>query len=125
MQLPNGELVLRTLAMPADTNANGDIFGGWLMAEIDMAGAIVAVERSKGPVVTVAVKELHFLRPIFVYDVVSFYATVTAVGNTSMTVTVDAFSQRFCASEEVIKVAEAVLVYVAVSKPGATRPVPR
>ena len=107
--------------MPADTNPNGDIFGGWLMSQIDIAGSVVAVERAKGPVATVAVKELQFIAPIFVYDLVSFYSDVKAVGKTSITVFVEVFAQRRGDYSEVVKVSEATLVYVAVSEPGKKR----
>lgn len=121
------EPTLRVTTMPNDANASGDIFGGWVMSQIDLAGAIAATKRAKGPVVTVAVKELRFIQPIFVSDLVSFYAEVTAVGNTSLTVKIDVFAQRKRGGQDetYVKVSDATLVYVAVFEPGKPRPVPR
>lgn len=117
--------ILRVTTRPNDANPTGDIFGGWLMSQIDLAGAIVASERAKGHVVTVAVKELQFIQPIYVADLVSFFAEVVKVGNTSLTVDVHVFSQRLRKGEyEVVKVADATLIYVAVAEPGKPRPVP-
>lgn len=117
--------ILRMTTRPNDANPSGDIFGGWLMSQIDLAGAIVASERAKGHVVTVSVKELQFIQPIYVADLVSFFAEVVKVGNTSLTVDVDVYSQRLRKGEyEVVKVSDATLVYVAVSEPGKTRLVP-
>lgn len=116
---------LRLKTLPNDANYTGDIFGGWLMSQIDIAGAIAAAERAKGPVVTVAVKQLTFLKPIYVYDLVSFYATVKQVGHTSLTVDVEAYAQRFRENEAVVKVSNATLVYVAISRPGEKREVPK
>ncbi len=115
---------LRVKTTPNDANATGDIFGGWLMSQIDVAAAIVAAQRCKGPVVTVAVKSLTFLKPLFVYDVVSFYPKVVSVGETSVTVTVEVYAQRPPLREEVVKISDATLVYVAVIKPGEKRLVP-
>jgi acyl-CoA thioesterase YciA len=127
LTITSREPTLRITTMPNDANASGDIFGGWVMSQIDLAGAIAATQRAKGPVVTVAVKELRFIQPIFVSDLVSFYAEVTAVGNTSLTVKIDVFAQRKRGSQDeaYIKVSDATLVYVAVSEPGKPRPVPR
>src|SRR5690348_6098094 len=111
------EPTLRVTTRPNDANPGGDIFGGWLMSQIDMAGAIVAKRRAQGPVVTVAVKDLIFIKPIFVYDVVSFYAKIEKVGKTSMTVKLIVFSERYPKFWTAIKVAEATVVYVAVDKP--------
>lgn len=116
---------LRVTTQPNDANPTGDIFGGWLMSQIDIAGAITAAERAKGPVVTVAVKELTFIQPLFVHDLVSFYAEVVKVGTTSVTVDVQVYSQRQRRfSFEPIKVSNATLVYVAVTEPGKTRKIP-
>lgn len=122
----NCEATLRVTTRPNDANPTGDIFGGWLMSEIDIAGAIAAGERAQGPIVTVAVKELLFIKPIFVYDVVSFYASVIASGKTSVTVKVEVYSQRNRGQhgEKGIKVSDATLVYVAVSEPGKPRLLP-
>lgn len=122
------ELTLRITTRPNDANQRGDIFGGWLMSQIDVAGAIEAAKRAQGMVVTVAVKELRFIKSLFVYDLVSFYAQVEKVGNTSITVSVEVFAQRNYGADvdgEVIKVSDATLVYVAVSAPGHPRPVPK
>lgn len=124
------ELTLRVVTRPNDANPKGDIFGGWLMSKIDIAGSIIAVNRAKGPVATVAVKSLQFIKPIYVHDVVSFYAKIIAVGKTSITTSVEVFSQRTCKDEgdnftiQTLKVADAVVVYVAVSEPGKKREVP-
>lgn len=125
IQLPSGrEPTLRVKTRPNDANKTGDIFGGWLMSEIDVAGAIVASQRANGPVVTVAVKDLVFIKPLFVYDIVSFYAEVISTGRTSINVKVEVFAQRYN-STTVIKVSDADLVYVAVSEPGKPRAVPQ
>jgi len=121
------EPTLRVKTRPNDANKAGDIFGGWLMSQIDIAGAIAAAQRAKGPVVTVAVKELKFLQPLFIYDIASFYTKITAIGNTSVTIAVEVYAERY--NEGVneaknIKVSEASLVYVAVSKPGEKRLIP-
>ncbi|MEA5103728.1 acyl-CoA thioester hydrolase YciA [Pantoea sp. S18] len=123
---PQGEMVLRTLAMPADTNANGDIFGGWLMSQMDMGGAIKAKEIAEGRVVTVRVDGMTFLKPVAVGDVVSCYARCIRTGNSSMTINVEVWikkvssepiGQTYCATE-------AVFVYVAVDNTGQSRPLP-
>lgn len=123
---PAREPTLRIVTRPNDANPNGDIFGGWLMSEIDIAAATCAGQRAKGPVVTVAVKELLFIKPIYVYDLVSVYTEITKVGKTSVTVHVEVFSERNRGShnETPIKVSDATLVFVAVSKPGVPREVP-
>jgi acyl-CoA thioesterase YciA len=92
---PHGELTVRTMAMPADTNANGDIFGGWVMSQMDQAGGIAGVERAQGRVVTVAVDAMHFIRPVRVGDVLCVYTRVDRVGRTSMTIQVEAWARRF------------------------------
>ena len=95
--LPEGEMpVLRIVPMPADTNAHGTIFGGWVMAQVDIAGSIPAWERAQGPVVTVAVNSFVFKEPVFVGDIVSFYAKVMKVGRTSITVDVEVYANRGC-----------------------------
>ena len=114
---------LRTLAMPADANANGDIFGGWLLAQMDMAGAVPAMRRAKGRVATVAVQAMTFHRPVLIGDLVSCYAEVTRVGRTSLTVMVETWVERhFGGSVE--KVTEGVFTYVAIDTAGQKRPVP-
>lgn len=123
--LPPGEPTLRVTARPSDANPGGDLFGGWVMSEIDIAGAIPAVRRAKGPVVTVAVQSVRFLRPLLVHDVASFYTKLVKEGHTSMTVDIEVYVQRFWMGEDVIlKVADATFVYVAVSKPGIKRDLP-
>jgi len=117
--------VLRIVPMPADTNAHGTIFGGWVMSQVDIAGSIPAWERAQGPVVTVAVNSFVFKEPVFVGDVVSFYARVLKVGRTSITVDVEVFAQRKrLGGREAVKVTEAQLTYVAVDERRQPRAVP-
>ncbi len=119
---------LRVKTRPNDANKGGDIFGGWLMSQIDMAGAIAAARRAKGPVVTVSVKRLTFIKPLFIYDIASFYTKVSKVGKTSVTIKVEVYAERYKKGEtelSEIKVSDATLVYVAVSKPGKKRLVPK
>lgn len=125
IKLPERQPTLRVKTRPNDANQSGDIFGGWLMSQIDVAGAIVAADRAKGFVVTVAVKQLTFLKPLFVYDIVSFYAEVQEVGNTSITVSIQTYAERAPQRSEVIKISDATLVYVAVKKPGEKREIPK
>lgn len=127
MQLPiDREPTLRLTTRPNDANKSGDIFGGWLMSQIDIAGALKASERAKGSVVTVAVKQLHFIKPLYIYDVVSFYTAISKVGRTSITVDIEVYAQRRQVNGEmnIEKVSEAILVYVAVSEPGKPRELP-
>jgi acyl-CoA thioesterase YciA len=117
MKLPDREhLAIQVMAMPADTNAAGDIFGGWLMSQVDLAGSVVARRRAKGRIVTVAVDAFQFKSPVFVGDLVSCYAVITHVGNTSITVHVSAFAERHGESQECIQVTQADLTYVAVDE---------
>ena len=116
--------VLRIVPMPADTNAHGTIFGGWVMSQVDIAGSIPAWERAQGPVVTVAVNSFIFREPVFVGDLVSFYARVLKVGRTSITVDVEVFAQRKRDGGAAVKVTEAQLTYVAVDERRQPRPVP-
>ena len=117
--------VLRIVPMPADTNAHGTIFGGWVMSQVDIAGSIPAWERAEGPVVTVAVNSFVFKEPVFVGDIVSFYARVLKVGRTSITVDVEVFAQRKrIGGREAVKVTEAQLTYVAVDERRQPRAVP-
>ena len=121
----NEQPVLRIVPMPADTNAHGTIFGGWVMAQVDIAGSIPAWDRAQGPVVTVAVNSFVFKEPVFVGDVVSFYARVLKVGRTSITVDVEVFAQRKRGgTREAVKVTEAQLTYVAVDERRQPRAVP-
>lgn len=110
--------------MPADANQHGDIFGGWIMAQVDLAGGVVASQRSRGRVATVAVNSFLFKHPVFIGDVLSFYAELVRVGNTSMTINVEVYAQRNPADIEVVKVTEATLTFVATSADGRPRPVP-
>ena len=125
ISLPSEQPVLRIVPMPADTNAHGTIFGGWVMAQVDIAGSIPAWERADGPVVTVAVNSFVFREPVFVGDLVSFYARVLKVGRTSITVDVEVFAQRKRDGQaQAVKVTEAQLTYVAVDAQRNPRPVP-
>ena len=124
---PQGELVLRTLAMPADTNANGDIFGGWLMSQMDMGGAILAKEIAHGRVVTVRVDGMTFLRPVAVGDVVCCYARCVKRGNTSISINIEVWVKKV-SSEPIgqrYKATEALFIYVAVDSEGKPRQLPR
>jgi acyl-CoA thioesterase YciA len=127
LELPNKHATLRVVPMPRDTNAAGDIFGGWIMSQVDIAGAIAAARRARGRIVTVAVNAFSFKQPVFVRDVVSFYAEVIKVGTTSITVDVEVYAERgflLDAQASVVKVTEATLTYVAVDAQGNKRLVP-
>jgi acyl-CoA thioesterase YciA len=116
-QLPdNNDLAIRVMAMPADTNAAGDIFGGWLMSQVDIAGGIIARRYAQGRTVTVAVDSFQFKKPVFVGDLISCYASITRIGKTSLTVHVKAFAERQGKTHEHIQVTEADLTYVAVDE---------
>ena len=119
------ELVMRVLPMPADSNANGDIFGGWIMAQVDLAGSVLPVRIAKGRVTTVAVNQFVFKQPVSIGDLLSFYATVERVGNTSITVHVEVYAERNPADVQVVKVTEANLTYVAIDRDGKPRQIPR
>ena len=127
--LPVGKQpTLRVVPMPADANPAGDIFGGWIMAQVDIAGSLPAIRRARGRVATVAVNSFVFKQPVFVGDVVSFYADIVKVGRTSITVDVAVYAQRGLrqGNDEVcIKVTEAVLTYVAVDENRRPRVVPQ
>ena len=120
---PAGELTLRTLAMPADANAAGDIFGGWVMAQMDLACGIRAAERAKGRVVTAAVKEMAFAKPMKIGDTLCVYIDVAKVGRTSMTLRVEAWAQRYL-SDVMERVTHADFVMVALDSDGRPTPVP-
>ena len=122
--LPAIEPVLRVIPMPSDMNANGDVFGGWVMAQVDLAGSVPAYRRSRGRIATVAVNSFVFKQPISVGDLVSFYATIVHVGRTSITVDVQVFAQRNPANPLLVKVTEAQLTYVAINDDGSKREVP-
>jgi acyl-CoA thioesterase YciA len=124
-KLPDGgELVLRVMPMPADANPNGDIFGGWIMAHVDLAGAVLPARIAKGRVATVAVNEFVFKQPVSIGDLLSFYARVTRIGNTSVTVHVEVYAERNPAALQVVKVTEAKVTYVAIDRDGKPRPLP-
>ena len=125
VQLPKDrQPVIRIIPMPADTNAHGTIFGGWVMAQVDLAGSVPATVRARGKVVTVAVNSFQFKQPVLVGDLVSFYAAVVKVGRTSLTVDVVVYAQRQRFGAELVKVTEAQLTYVAVDDNRKPRPVP-
>jgi acyl-CoA thioesterase YciA len=119
-----GEPAVRTLAMPADTNPAGDIFGGWVLAQMDLAAGIVAHLRARSRVATAALDGMSFHRPVYVGDLVSCYAKVTKIGRTSMTVQVDTYARRGRTGEEV-KVTEGRFTLVAIDEQGRPRPVPQ
>jgi acyl-CoA thioesterase YciA len=122
--LPDRQPTLRVAAMPSDANYTGDIFGGWLMGQVDIAGSIPAVHRAKGRVVTVAVNSFTFKYPLFVGDVVSFYTRIEKTGRTSITVDVEVYAQRDPANPVCVKVTEATLTYVAVTEDRKPRALP-
>jgi acyl-CoA thioesterase YciA len=125
LRLPDDrQLVLRVMPMPADANGNGDIFGGWIMAQVDIAGAVLPARIAKGRIVTVAVNEFVFKQPVSVSDLLSFYAKVERIGKTSVTVNVEVYAERNPANLEVVKVTEANLTYVAIDKDGKPRLIP-
>lgn len=121
-QQDDGVLVIRTIAMPADTNPAGDIFGGWLMSQMDLAAGNMAGRVSQGRAATVSAEAMKFLRPVKVGDEVTLYATLRKVGQTSMRIHVDAWARRRY-SEKAEKVTDADFVFVALDELGATRPV--
>lgn len=127
--LPQGQdPILRLVTMPSDTNHAGDVFGGWIMSQVDIAGSLPAIRRARGRVATVAVNSFVFKQPVFVGDVVSFYANIVKVGRTSITVDVAVYAQRGLrqgGDEICIKVTEAVLTYVAVDENRRPRIVPQ
>ena len=122
VELPtNKELVLKVIPMPADCNANGDIFGGWVMAQVDLAGSVVPARHVDGRMATVAVNQFIFKQPVRVGDILSFFAEVTRIGNTSITVQVDVYAERFRSQKRYVKVTEASLTYVAIDDFGKPR----
>lgn len=120
--LPNGELVLQTLALPRDTNSNGDVFGGWLMSQMDLAGAIAAREVAKGRVTTVSVGEMAFLRPVPVGGTVSCHCEILSVGRSSIKCFIEVWVKQYD-RESLQKVTESEFVYVAIDDAGRTRPI--
>lgn len=122
--LPDGMPTLRVLPMPADANVHGDVFGGWIMAQVDIAGAIPAMRRANGRVGTVAVNSFVFKQPVFVGDLLSFYAKIVKTGTTSITVTVEVYAERNRLQAEIVKVTEATLTYVATGENRRPRVLP-
>ena len=120
---PQGDLTVRLVAMPADTNANGDIFGGWVLSQMDQAGGIAAVERAEGRVVTIAVDAMTFIRPVKVGDVLCVYTQVGKIGRTSLKIHIEAWARRF-RSHLREKVTVATFTFVAIDDEGRPRPVP-
>ncbi|MFM7698329.1 MAG: acyl-CoA thioesterase [Limnohabitans sp.] len=122
--LPQGaELVLKVIPMPADCNQSGDIFGGWVMAQVDLAGAVLPARYVNGRIATVAVNEFIFKQPVKVGDILSFFSSVTRIGNTSITVKVEVFAERFSMQGRYLKVTEANVTYVAIDANGKPRPI--
>jgi len=125
-QLPTDkELVLKVIPMPRDCNPSGDIFGGWVMAQVDLAGAVVPARYVGGRMATVAVNQFIFKQPVRVGDILSFFASVTRIGTTSITVQVEVFAESFRAQGRYFKVTEASLTYVALDEAGKPRPLER
>ena len=119
------ELVLKVIPMPADCNANGDIFGGWVMAQVDLAGAVLPARYVQGRMATVAVNEFIFKQPVKVGDILSFFSKVSRIGNTSITVSVEVYAERFSSQGQYLKVTQANLTYVAIDEQGKPRPIPK
>jgi acyl-CoA thioesterase YciA len=118
------ELVLKVIPMPADSNANGDIFGGWVMAQVDLAGSVIPARYTQGRMATVAVNEFIFKQPVRVGDILTFFSKLVRIGRTSITVKVEVYAERFRAQGRYIKVTEASLTYVAIDEQGRPRPIP-
>ena len=119
------ELVLKVIPMPSDTNGNGDIFGGWVMAQVDLAGSVIPARHVNGRMVTVAVNEFIFKQPVRVGDICSFYAGVTRIGRTSITVDVEVYAESFRTQGQYCKVTEASVTYVAIDMQGKPTPITR
>jgi acyl-CoA thioesterase YciA len=124
VQLPKGQPALRVMPMPADVNQNGDVFGGWIMAQVDVAGAIPAMRRARGRVATVSVNSFLFKQPVSVGDVVSFYGEIVETGRTSIKVNVEVYAERNPTDPVIVKVTEATLTYVAITQQGVKRELP-
>ncbi len=122
--LPEGMPTLRVMPMPADANIHGDVFGGWIMAQVDIAGALPAVRRANGRVGTVAVNSFVFKQPVFVGDLLSFYAKIVKTGRTSITVNVEVYAERNRLQADIVKVTEATLTYVATGEDRRPRELP-
>ncbi len=122
---PDMELVMRVPPMPRDSNGNGDIFGGWIMSQVDLAGSVLPARIAKGRIATVAVKEFVFRSAVSVGDLLSFYCRVEAIGNTSITVHVEVWAERRPSDPHLVKVTEARVTYVATDSDGRPRPIPK
>ncbi|MDR5736728.1 MULTISPECIES: acyl-CoA thioesterase [unclassified Caballeronia] len=123
-RLPQKPVTLRVVPQPADSNMHGDVFGGWIMAQVDIAGSIPASRRANGRVATIAVNSFLFKNPVFVGDLLSFYTDIVKTGNTSITIYVEVYAQRMSLAEEVVKVTEATLTYVATDNDRRPRALP-
>ena len=119
------ELVLKVIPMPGDTNGNGDIFGGWVMAQVDLAGSVLPARYTQGRMATVAVNEFVFKQPVRVGDILSFFSSVTRIGHTSVTVQVEVYAENFERQGQYMKVTQALLTYVAIDDDGRPREIPR
>jgi acyl-CoA thioesterase YciA len=119
------ELVLKVIPMPGDCNANGDIFGGWVMAQVDLAGSVLPARYTQGRMATVSVNEFIFKQPVRVGDILSFFSKVVRIGRTSITVKVEVFAERFRNQGSYIKVTEALVTYVAIDDAGKPREIPK
>ena len=119
------ELVLKVIPMPGDTNGNGDIFGGWVMAQVDLAGSVLPARYTQGRMATVAVNEFVFKQPVRVGDILSFFSSVTRIGRTSVTVQVEVYAENFERQGQYMKVTQALLTYVAIDDDGRPREIPR
>jgi acyl-CoA thioesterase YciA len=122
--LPQKSPALRVVPQPSDANVHGDVFGGWIMSQVDIAGSIPATRRANGRVATVAVNSFLFKQPVFVGDLLSFYARIVKTGRTSVTVEVEVYAQRMRLQDDVVKVTEATLTYVATGEDRRPRPLP-
>ena len=126
VSLPNDEeLVMKVIPMPADCNANGDIFGGWVMAQVDLAGSVIPARYTQGRMATVAVKEFVFKQPVRVGDILSFFSKVLRIGRTSITVEVSVYAETYRAQGKYAKVTEATVTYVAIDDSGKPREIPK
>lgn len=121
---PSGQLTIQTIAMPADANANGDIFGGWIVSQMDLAGSVLAKQTSRGRTATVAINSMEFHQPVHIGDLVCCYADLQRIGNTSMTIKIEVWT---ISGETLIRqhVTEGIFIYVAIDKQGRPRPIPR
>ena len=122
---PGMELVMRVMPLPKDANGNGDIFGGWIMAQVDLAGCVLPARIAKGKIATVAVNEFVFRSAVSVGDLLSFYARVDRIGNTSVSVDVEVWAERRPADPLMVKVTQAHITYVAIDEQGQSRPIPK